>query len=95
MTKPRDKIHPDLDVCAVHGTNPVGCKSRYQAYVEPKVSQRASASSRGGVRRKSKAKSRDDEQKPDMRRDAFGTSGHVTVKSSIYSVGGDTGKGAF
>ena len=36
-------------MCAVHGTNPVGCKSRYQAYVEPKVSQRASASSRGGV----------------------------------------------
>ena len=30
-----------------------------------------------------------------MRRDAFGTSGHVTVKSSIYSVGGDTGMGAF
>ena len=55
------------NVCAVHGTNPVGCKSRYQAYVEPKVSQRASASSRGGVRRKFKAKSRDDEQKPDMR----------------------------
>ncbi len=64
-------------------------------YVEPKVSQRASASSRGGVRRKLKAKSRDDEQKPDMRRDAFGTSGHVTAKSSIYSVGGDTDKGAF
>ena len=38
------------NVCAVHGTNPVGCKSRCQAYVEPKVSQRASASSRGGVR---------------------------------------------
>ena len=83
------------NVCAVHGTNPVGCKSRCQAYVEPKVSQRASASSRGGVRRKFKAKSRDDEQKPDMRRDAFGTSGHVTAKSSIYSVGGDTDKGAF
>ena len=47
------------------------------------------------MRRKPKAKSRDDEQKPDMRRDAFGTSGHVTVKSSIYSVGGDTDKGAF
>ena len=27
--------------------------------------------------------------------DAFGTSGHVTAKSSIYSVGGDTDKGAF
>jgi len=69
--------------------------SRVQVYVEPKVSQRASASSRGGVRRKSKAKSRGDEQEPDMRRDAFGTSGHVTAKSSIYSVGGDTNKGAF
>ena len=47
------------------------------------------------MRRKPKAKSRDDEQKPDMRRDAFGTSGHVTVKSSIYNVGGNTDKGAF
>jgi hypothetical protein len=63
--------------------------------VEPKASQRASASSRGGVQRKPKAKSQGDEQKPDMRRDAFGTSGHVTAKSSIYSVGGDTDKGAF
>jgi len=52
--------------------------------VEPKASQRASASSRGGVQRKPKAKSQGDEQKPDMRRDAFGTSGHVTAKSSIY-----------
>ena len=63
--------------------------------VEPKASQRASASSRGGVRRKPKAKSQGDEQKPDMRRDAFGTSGHVTAKSSIYSVGGDADKSAF
>ena len=47
------------------------------------------------MRRKPKAKSRDDEQKPDMRRDAFGTSGHVTVKSSIYNVGGDIGMDAF
>ena len=53
-------------------------------YVEPKASQRASASSRGGVRKKSKAKSQDDEQESEMRRDAFGTSGHVTAKSSIY-----------
>jgi len=30
-----------------------------------------------------------------MRRDALGTSGRVTVKSSIYNVGGDTDKGAF
>ena len=63
--------------------------------VEPKASQRASASPRGGVQRKPKAKSQGDEQKPDMRRDAFGTSGHVTAKSSIYSVGGNTNKGAF
>ena len=44
----------------------------------------ASASSRGGVQRKPKAKSQGDEQKPDMRRDAFGTSGHVAAKPSIY-----------
>ncbi len=30
-----------------------------------------------------------------MRRSAFGTSGHVTAKSLIYSAGGDTGKSAF
>jgi len=30
-----------------------------------------------------------------MRRDALGTSGHVRAKSSIYSVDGDTDKGAF
>ena len=47
------------------------------------------------MRRKPKVKSQGDEQKPDMRRDAFGTSGHVTAKSSIYSVGGDTDKDAF
>ena len=63
--------------------------------VEPKASQRTSASSRGGVQRKSKAKSQGDEQESDMRRDAFGTTGHVTVKSSIYNVGGNTDKDAF
>jgi hypothetical protein len=47
------------------------------------------------VQRKSKAKSLDDEQKPDVRRDAFGTSGHVTAKSPIYSVDGSIDKGAF
>ena len=52
--------------------------------VEPKARQRASASPRGGVRRKLKAKSQGDEQESDMRRDAFGTSGHVTAKSSIF-----------
>ena len=30
-----------------------------------------------------------------MRRDALGTSGHVTAKFSIYSIGGDTDKGEF
>ena len=75
------------NVCAVHGTNPAGCKSRYQVSAEPKVSQRASASSRGGVRRKLKPKSRGDEQKPDMRRDASGASGHVTAKPSICKSG--------
>jgi hypothetical protein len=47
------------------------------------------------VRRKSKAKSRGDEQKPDMRRDASGASGHVTTKPSICKLGGNTGMGAF
>ncbi len=60
-----------------------GCDLVLQVFAEPKVSQRASASPRGGVRRKPKAKSRDDEQKPDMRRSAFGASGHVTTKPSI------------
>ena len=83
------------NVCAVHGKSPVRCKSGYQVHAEPKVSQRASASSRGGVRRKPKAKLRGDEQKPDMRRDASGTSGHVTVKSSICSDGTSTGWDAF
>lgn len=83
------------DVCAVHGTNPAGCESRYQVSAEPKVSRRASASPRGGVRRKFKAQSRGDEQKPDMRRDALGTSGHVTAKSSICKPGRNAGMGAF
>jgi hypothetical protein len=83
------------NVCAVHGTNPAGCKSRYQVSAEPKVSQRASASPRGGVRRKPKTKSRGDEQKPDMRRDASGASGHVTAKPSICKAGGNAGVGAF
>jgi hypothetical protein len=78
----------------VHGTNPAGCKSRYQVHAEPKVSRRASASSRDGVRRKPKTKSRGDEQKPDMRRGASETSGHVTAKSSICSDGTSTGRGA-
>jgi hypothetical protein len=62
---PRSAGH--LYVCAVHGTNPVGCKSRHQVCVEPKVSQRASASSRDRVQRKPKAKSRGDEQRPHMK----------------------------
>jgi len=83
------------NVCAVHGTNPAGCESRHQVAAEPKVSQRASASPRGGVRRKPKTKSRGDGQKPDMRRDASGASGHVTTKPSICNTGGDAGAGAF
>jgi len=83
------------NVCAVHGTNPAGCKSRYQVSAEPKVSQRATASSRGGVGRKLKAKSRGDEQKPDMRRDASGASGHVTAKPSICKPGRNAGMDAF
>ena len=83
------------NVCAAHGTNPAGCKSRHQVSAEPKVSQRASASLRGGVRRKPKTKSRGDEQKSDMRRDASGASGHVTTKPSICKAGGNAGVGAF
>jgi len=83
------------NVCAVHGTNPAGCKSRYQVSAEPKVSQRATASSRGGVGRKLKAKSWGDEQKPDMRRDASGASGHVTAKPSICKPGRNAGMDAF
>ena len=74
-------------VCAGHGKKRVGCKSRYQVYAEPKVSRRARASPRGGVWRKSKAKSRGDEQKPDTRRGASGASGHVTAKPSICDWG--------
>ena len=47
------------------------------------------------MRRKLKAKSRGDEQKPDMRRDALGASGHVTTKPSICNFGGNAGAGAF
>jgi hypothetical protein len=47
------------------------------------------------VRRKSKAKSRGDEQKPDTRRDASGASGHVTTKPSICKCGGNVGMDAF
>ena len=43
------------------------------------------------MRRKLKAKSRGDEQKPDMRRDAFGASGHVTTKPSICKLGRNAG----
>ena len=56
-------------------------------FAEPKARRRARASSRGGVWRKSKAKSRGDEQKPDTRRDASGASGHVTAKPSLCGWG--------
>ena len=85
----------ELRRCAVHGTNPAGWRSRYQVSAEPKVSQRATASSRGEVGRKSKAKSRGDEQKPDTRRDASGASGHVTTKPSICKPGRNAGMSAF
>ncbi len=38
------------------------------------------------MRRKPKAKSRDDEQKPDMRRDAVGTSGHVDAPDVLKPI---------
>jgi len=70
-------------VCAGHGALLHRCKSYGQVFAEPKARRRARASSRGGVWRKLDPKLRGDEQKPDMRRDASGTSGHVTAKSSI------------
>ena len=41
--KPRRPVNSN--VCAVHGTNPAGWKSRHQVNVEAKVSRRARASS--------------------------------------------------
>jgi hypothetical protein len=74
-------------VCARHGTELVGCKSPRQVFVEPKARRRARAQSRGWVWRKSNPKARGDEQEPDMRCGTLGTSGHVTIKSSIYDWG--------
>jgi hypothetical protein len=54
---------------------------------EPSVSERARASSRGGVWRKPNAKWRGDEQKLDIRCDALGASWHVTAKPSIRKWG--------
>ncbi len=42
---------------------------------------------RGGVWRKPNPKLQGDEQKPNMRRNASGTSGHVTTKYSIWDWG--------
>jgi hypothetical protein len=70
-------------VCAGHGTKLGRWKSSCQAVAEPKASERARASPRGGVWRKPNAKLRGDEQEPDTRCDTSGTSGHVTAKSSI------------
>jgi len=53
--------------------------------VEPKASERTRALSQGRVWRKCNAKSRDDEQKLDMRCDVFEASGHVTIKPSIHN----------
>ena len=51
--------------------------------MEPKVSERTRALSRGRVWRKFNAKLRGDEQKLDMRCDVAEASGHVTMKPSI------------
>jgi hypothetical protein len=72
-----------LSVCAGHGTKRGRWKSSGQVVAEPKASERARASPRGGVWRKPNAKLRGDEQEPDLRCDTSGTSGHVTAKSSI------------
>ena len=74
-------------VCAGHGALLHRRESYDQVFAEPKVRRRARASSRGGVWRKSNPKLRGDEQKPVMRRDASGASGHVTVKPSICGWG--------
>jgi len=58
-----------------------------QVFAEPKARRRARASPRGGVWRKLNPKLRGDEQKPDIRRDASGASGHVTAKPSICGWG--------
>jgi hypothetical protein len=71
-------------VCARHGTDLAGWESLRQVFVEPKDRRRTRASSRDGVWRKSNPKARGDEQEPDMRCGTPGTSGHVTMKSSIH-----------
>ena len=70
-------------MCAGHGTELARCKSSHQVFAEPKVRRRARASSRGGVWRKPNPKARGDVQEPDLRCGTSGTSGHVTMKSSI------------
>jgi len=70
-------------VCAGHGALLHRWKSYGQVFAEPKARRRARALPRGGVWRKPNPKLRGDEQKPDMRRDASGASGHVTAKPSI------------
>jgi hypothetical protein len=70
-------------VCAGHGTELTGCKSPCQVFAQPKARRRARASPRGGVWRKPNPKMRGDEQEPDTRCGTPGTSGHVTVKSSM------------
>ena len=56
-------------------------------FAKPKVSRRARLTSRGVGWRKSNAKLRGDVQEPDLRCGTFGTSGHVTTKSSICEWG--------
>jgi hypothetical protein len=70
-------------VCAGHGTELARCKSSRQVFAQPKARKRARASPRGGVWRKPNPKMRGDEQEPDTRCGTPGTSGHVTVKSSM------------
>ena len=79
--KPRRLVNSD--VCAGHGALLRRCKSYGQVFAEPKARRTARASSRGGVWRKPNPRLRGDEQKPDMRRGASGTSGHVPAKPSI------------
>jgi len=69
-----------------HGALLHRCKSYGQVFAEPKQGE-----GKGVVARRSlkevQSKAAGDEQKPDRRRDASGTSGHVTAKSSICDWG--------
>jgi hypothetical protein len=81
--RPPQTAAVEIGVCAGHGTELTGCKSPCQVFAQPKARRRARASPRGGVWRKPNPKMRGDEQEPDTRCGTPGTSGHVTVKSSM------------